>query len=46
MQTAIADRKKFRGLVPRKGYRCLAGDIIVASPGRSVALVAIQARGG
>lgn len=36
MQTAIADRKKFRGLVPRKGYRCLAGDIIVESPTRSV----------
>ncbi len=36
MQTAIADRKKFRGLVPRKGYRCFAGDIIVESPGRSV----------
>lgn len=37
MQTAIADRKAFRGLVPRKGYRCLAGDVIVASPERSVA---------
>lgn len=37
MQTAIADRKAFRGLVPRKGYRCLAGDVIVESPERSVA---------
>ena len=36
MRVAIADRKKFRGLVPRKGYRCFAGDIIVESPGRSV----------
>lgn len=36
MQSAIADRKKFRGIVPRKGYRCLAGDIIVESPGRSM----------
>ncbi|MDA0745996.1 MAG: AAA family ATPase [bacterium] len=27
----------FRRLVPQKGYRCLAGDIIVASPERSVA---------
>lgn len=36
MQDAIADRKAFRGLVPRKGYRCLAGDIIVESPERSV----------
>ena len=36
MQTAIANRKKFRGLVPRKGYRCLAGDIMVESPTRSV----------
>jgi len=37
MQKAIADRKAFRGLVPRKGYRCLAGDVIVASPEGSVA---------
>ena len=37
MQMAIADRKVFRGLVPRKGYRCLAGDVIVASPDKSVA---------
>ena len=36
MRVAIADREKFRGLVPRKGYRCFAGDIIVESPGRSV----------
>ena len=36
MRVAIADRGKFRGLVPRKGYRCFAGDIIVESPGRSV----------
>lgn len=36
MRVAIADRKRFRGLVPRKGYRCFAGDIIAESPGRSV----------
>ena len=36
MRVAIADRKRFRGLVPRKGYRCFAGDIIAESPGQSV----------
>ena len=36
MQKAIADRKVFRGLVPRRGYRCLAGDVIVESPEDSV----------
>lgn len=36
MQRAIADRRVFRGAVPRKGYRCLAGDIIVEAPGHSV----------
>jgi energy-coupling factor transporter ATP-binding protein EcfA2 len=36
MKMVIVDRKVFRGLVPRKGYRCLAGDVIVESPDRSV----------
>ena len=36
LQRVVADPGKFRGLVPRKGYRCLAGDIIVASPERSL----------
>ncbi len=36
MQLAIADRKIFRKIVPRKNYRCLAGDIIVEAPDRSV----------
>ena len=36
MQNTIANRKRFRGIVPRKNYRCFAGDIIVESPQRSV----------
>lgn len=36
LRQTVADPRRFYGLVPRKGYRCLAGDIIVASPERSV----------
>lgn len=36
LRSLFSDAGKFRRRVPRRGYRCLAGDIIVASPERSV----------